>query len=174
MSKPSPRCICNKILHDRSGHTLLELLIALSIWALLLPVIAGGLLFTVQSYTRSVDRLEAREQALGVLRKVESEIRAGHGFTVQSEGVSFLDERNTLIQYRFSARTGLLQRIESGAGSSVIGAKLTDFQGRLVTLAPADGDSRPPPDVLSLHIRTQSGRAVVDLSETLTGRSPLP
>ncbi|PWK06286.1 prepilin-type N-terminal cleavage/methylation domain-containing protein [Tumebacillus permanentifrigoris] len=156
MSNVGRLYLMRRNLNKEQGLTLLELLIALTIWALLLPVIAGGLLFTVQSYTRASERLEAREQALAVLRKVEGEVRDGHSFKVQSNGVSFLDVHDRLVQYQLT-RTGLLQRVEEGVGNTVIGAKLTVCRWAL--------DASPP--LLHLQLTTQVGRATVELEEQL-------
>ncbi|MBL0387031.1 prepilin-type N-terminal cleavage/methylation domain-containing protein [Tumebacillus sp. ITR2] len=166
MSKTGPLSIGKKIWQDNQGLTLLELLLALTIWGLLLPVIAGGLLFTVQTYTREVERLEAREQALAVLRKVEGEVRAGHNFSALSDGLSFQDAHDHLIQYQLNLRTNLLQRVEQGVGSTIIGARVTRFT---CTLSP--NASYP---TLALQLRTQAGRTSLDISEVLIGRGSLP
>lgn len=163
MFNNGPRCVGKRNLHNEQGLTLLELLIALTVWALLLPVIAGGLLFTVQSYTRATERLEAREQALVVLRKMEGEVRGGHNFLVLSNGVSFLDIQNRRIQYQL-ASSGLLQRVEEGVGNTVIGAKLTACRWKLDSDAP----------LVHVQLTTKVGRAMIEIDEQLAIQQVVP
>lgn len=163
MSNAMQRCTAKNLLQDPRGSTLLELLIALSIWALLLPVLAGGLFFTVKSYTSACERLEAREQAVAVLRKVESEVRAGHNFKLQTGGMSFQDSQNRSIQYLLT-RTGSLQRIEEGVSSMVIGAKIATMRWSL----DATGV------LIRLELSIQVGHTRFDMEELLAGRGELP
>jgi prepilin-type N-terminal cleavage/methylation domain-containing protein len=155
----SGRC-CDR---RESGVTLLELAISLTILGLLLPVIAEGLSVVIGEWNRAVDRLEARQQAMMLLQRIERDVRDGRMFTAQSDGLLFLSANDQVIRYHLSP-SGQLLRDEAGVGTSVIGAKL-----RSIRFLPESGGA-----LLRLRMTTAVGQAEVSVDQLLAGRVPLP
>lgn len=145
------------------GVTLLELIMSLTILGLLLPVIAAGLTTSTGEWNRAVERLEARQQAMMLLQRVEREVRGGHHFAAQSNGLHFLNSNDQLIRYHVSA-AGLLLRDESIIGTSVIGSKI-----RSCTFTPD-----PSGALVRLRLTIAVGRSEVTVDQLLAGREALP
>jgi hypothetical protein len=139
--------------------TLLELLISLAIIGLLLPVVAGWFTATTSAWQGTVERLEARQQALFIVRRVETEVREGRKYTVQKDGLFFLDNRGKWIRYSLS-QNGLLLREEEGMGSTVIGAQIVSCQFAVL------GEGRR----LRMQLVTKAGRRQVSVEQIWTGR----
>ena len=149
-----------RIIADQRGVALLELLISLTIFGMLLPVIAGELMSVTDIWSRTTDRLEARALAVSLLREIESEVQAGRGFAVQQDGtLAFLNKRGRLVRYQFT-KSGLLMRDEEGVGVMVVGAKITTCRF----------DSESSGTLLHLELTTKVGNSEVTLSELWTGR----
>jgi type II secretory pathway pseudopilin PulG len=152
-----------RFIADESGATLLELLMSLAVFGLLLPVIAGWLTAVTALWNQNADRLEAKQQAIFLLKRVGTEVREGSVFLPQRDGLAFLSDKGRLIRYRLS-QNGYLLREEEGVGSVVIGSGiadcrfLTEAEGRLVTL----------------HLTTHAGRAQFQISQTWAGRGSVP
>lgn len=144
------------------GVTLLELLISLAIIGLLLPVVAGWLTAVTLSWQATVERVEAREQALTIVRRVEVEVREGRSFTVLPDGLFFIERGGKWVRY-FRSSSGLLLREEEGVGAMVIGAGIVTCQFAVT----ADGKQ------LHLQLVTKAGRAQVDVQSVWTGRGNL-
>lgn len=148
---------------DDRGVTLLELIMSLTILGLLLPVIATGLTASTGEWNRAVDRLEARQQAMMLLQRVEREIRNGHQFAAQPNGLYFLNAHDQLIRYHVST-TGLLLRDEAIVGTSVIGSKIGSC-----TFTPD-----PSGKLVRLRCTIVVGRSEVTVDQLLVGKEALP
>lgn len=148
---------------DERGVTLMELIMSLTILGLLLPVIAAGLTVSTGEWNRAVERLEARQQAMMLLQRVEREIRGGHHFAAQSNGLHFLNSSDQLIRYHVSS-AGQLLRDESIIGTSVIGSKI-----RSCTFTPD-----PSGALVRLRLTIAVGRSEVSIDQLLAGKEALP
>jgi prepilin-type N-terminal cleavage/methylation domain-containing protein len=148
---------------DQRGVTLLELLMSLSVLGLLLPVVAGLLVTVTESWTAEVDRLEAREQAEAIVRRVETDVREGRSFFVQTNGVMFTDPQGHLIRYQLS-QGGLLLRDDNGQGAGVVGARVVSC--RFTT--EANGS------LLRMQLTVGAGKAQTDINRVWVGRGNLP
>jgi prepilin-type N-terminal cleavage/methylation domain-containing protein len=150
-------------IHDQRGVTLLELLLSLTVLSMLLPVLAGLLVSITQTWNGEVDRLEAREQAEAILRRVESDVRESRSISVQTNGVSFTDPLGHVIHYWLS-QGGLMLRDDNGLGAGVVGARVlscrftTEVNGSL----------------LRMQLTVGTGNAKTDLDQVWFGRGNPP
>lgn len=158
MYRRGRRCIL-----DQRGVTLLELLLSLSVLSMLLPVLAGLLVSIEQTWTGEVDRLEAREQAEAIVRRVESDVREGTAFSVLSNGVSFTDPTGHVIHYWLS-QGGLLLRDDDGLGAGVVGVRVVSC--RFTT--EANGA------LLRMDLTVGSGNVKTELNQVWFGRGIAP
>ena len=137
MSRRGRRFIAK--LRDERGVTLLELVIAQAIVGLLLPVIAAGLVLVTQKWHLATERIEAREQVVTLVRRVEAEVQAGRNFAADKDSLLFQDASGRWIRYVVTSG-GMVMREELGIGSMVIGAKVSacrfevEDNGRLVRM----------------------------------------
>jgi prepilin-type N-terminal cleavage/methylation domain-containing protein len=145
---------------SQRGVTLLELICSLAVLGMLLPVVAIGLSSCIAGWNGMTERLEAREQALMLVMRIEREVREGSDFAVTSDGLLFLNDKGMPIRYQLSSG-GFLLRNEQGVGVTVIGSKL-----RSCMFGVESGG-------LLVHLRavTQVGNAEVRVDELFGGRT---
>jgi hypothetical protein len=147
-------------LSSERGVTLLELIFSLAILGMLLPVVAIALTSCISGWNGITERLEARQQALMLVMRVERELRESSDFTVTSDGLLFLNEKGKPIRYQLSSG-GFLLRNEQGVGVTVIGSKL-----RSCLFGVESGGQ-----LVHLRASTQAGHAGVQLDELFGGRT---
>jgi hypothetical protein len=101
--------------------TMVELLMALVILGMMLPVFLGWWVAVGKAWTMGADRLEARQLAAALVRRVGQEVRAGEGFVVLPNGVAFREGQGKWVRYVLGAK-GMMMREEVGAGTMVVGS----------------------------------------------------
>lgn len=181
MHKPGPLCIherngeskgrCGRLAGNvarlfhlnQKGVTLLELLLSLVVLGMMLPVLAGLMISLTETWSRETERLEARQQAEIIVRRIEAEVREGKGFAMISKGVSYTNQQGHLIRYTLGTG-GLLLRDDNGQGGAVIGADVIACK----FTTQANGS------LLRMQLSTAVGQAETDLDQQWVGRDSLP
>ncbi|HEU4963121.1 MAG TPA: prepilin-type N-terminal cleavage/methylation domain-containing protein [Bacilli bacterium] len=170
MSKSGPLLFVERIRSrlgissDQTGFTLLELLLSLTILGLLLPVLAGWFTTLIRQWHTTSHRVEVRQQALVLLQRLETELHDAHSFTLQSNGLTFLNSQNQLIYYHHIPTSQLLLREVSTGGTSVLSGQVSQCQMALVN----EGRT------VQLHLTIRSERDSFTFDPIITGREALP
>ncbi len=93
---------------NRSGFTLMELVITISLLVISVGVTSDVILTLVRSYTKNQIATEVEQAANFVFLKLEKELRAGSSVTGGGTSITFVDSSNTNVTY--SVTSGVVQR----------------------------------------------------------------
>ncbi|MFD2168967.1 PulJ/GspJ family protein [Tumebacillus lipolyticus] len=113
-----------RYIFDQRGTTLLELVIALSVAGMLLPLIAAWLIALTAQWQQMAERMETRQQTTIALHRIGADVRSGGDFLQLSNGLALHDGEGRTIRYQLSSAGNLL-REEVGGGSTVLATAIT-------------------------------------------------
>jgi len=93
---------------DRSGFTLMELVITIALLVISVGVTSDIILTLVRSYTKNQIATEVEQSANFVLLKLEKELRSGGSVTGGGTTMTFLDSAN--VSHTYSLNGTVMQR----------------------------------------------------------------
>ena len=143
---------------QESGFTLVELLVAMTLFVTLVGIASGAFIRSLRTQRAVVALMEANDNVSLALEQMAREVRTGYNFTKPSENeLQFVNADNLIVWYRLNSGV-----IERGTESvrlertykkiTADSVKITNFNIALMGQNPGDG--YPPRITISLAVTT--------------------
>ena len=99
-----------RIFKSKNGFTVIELIVAMTIFVVLMSIAAGGLIHLLKSQRVVAGLMEANDSASLSLEQMAREIRTGYNFCLtESKKLQFVSAiRNEVVRYRLAYSEKLL------------------------------------------------------------------
>lgn len=124
--------------YKKEGFTVVELIVAMSVFIILLTISVGAFVQALRSERRLIALMAINSNAGAVLEQMAREIRTGYGFTCASppcsaSSLSFKNYKGNAVMYSFAG--GAINRTESGGTSAQMSAADVDVKAAAFTVS---------------------------------------
>jgi prepilin-type N-terminal cleavage/methylation domain-containing protein len=145
-----------KIISKSKGFTLVELLVAMSLFVILVGIAVGGFIRILRTQRAVVDLLSTNANASLTLEQMAREIRTGYHFSKPSDSeLEFVNAQNIVVFYRLNG-----EAIERGTEDALLrrtykkitadNVKVVGFE--ITLLGSEAGDGYPPRITITLSV----------------------
>ena len=169
-------------LKPKSGFTLVELLVSISIFVIVTTIAVGGFVTALRSQRQATGLIAANSNASLVIEQMAREIRTGDSFCVggqtclSSSELSFRNGAGNIVTYRLNgAEGGIERRVDSGAFQKITADNVNVRYLGFTLLGQDPGDGLQPRVTMVLGVSARvSGveGGVIALETTVSSRQP--
>jgi len=110
-----------RIFKSKNGFTVIELIVAMTVFVVLMSIAAGGLIHLLKSQRVVAGLMEANDSASLSLEQMAREIRTGYNFCLTESGtLQFVNAiRDEVVRYRLNKNNNAIEKgISSSFGSA--------------------------------------------------------
>lgn len=168
---------------NRSGFTLVELLVAIGIFSVVTSIAVGGFTSALRTQRQVAGLVLANSNASLVIEQMAREIRTGDTFCVSGQtscaGSTELVFRNgvgDIVTYRWNSSAGSVERKVLGSGFQPLTADNVNV--RHLTFIPfgnSSGDGYPPRITILMGVSSRASGvegSIINIQTTVSSRQP--
>ncbi len=161
-------------MNRRSGFTIIELMMALSLFAVIASIASGVFIRSLRTQRSAVALIAATSNAGLALEQMAREMRTGRTFSGGGKTLTFINAKSENITYRFNDTAGTLERSTDGTTfHSLTGTDVRVVNTQFTLFTGSPGDRYPTRITIGLRVgvvnSTLAG-TTVDLQTSVSSR----
>lgn len=169
----------NLNLKPNEGFTLVELLVAMTLFIAVIGISAGSFIQILKTQRTSVSLIAANNNTALTLEAMTKEIRTGKGFSIESNGdtndLLFTNAQGLAVAYRWNSTAKALEKSVDGTNFKKLTADNVLINSASFTLFQGSADKPFPPRVTITLAASATGlsfnTSVINLEMTVSGRA---
>lgn len=146
-----------------SGLTMIEIMVAVSIFGLVIGIVIGTFVLALSSQRRIIALRNTEDNIRFTIEAMAKEIKTGKNFSGGGNSISFTNARGEAISYRLSSN--IIEKSSDGGVnySAVTGTEVTVNYSNYYLMGQAAGDGLEPRVTITIGITSSVGSQTADL-----------
>ena len=151
----------------RSGFTVVELLVAMTVFAVVITIATGSFIRALRTQQGTAALIAVNDNANLTLEQMAREIRTGQNFTSPNpQQLDFTSALAHQITYRLDLINQAIERTDNGVARPITASNVKVKQLSFVLIGDQLTDGRPPRVTITLTVGTDA-RNLQDVTATL-------